>query len=309
VRISPSTTAFAGVGGEGSVDVVSPGGCSAWTAVSNDSWIDVTSGPGGTGNGTVLYTVAPNPDVMPRTGSLTIAGRTHTVEQAGGQSPAISIDDVVVTEGPDARASFTVSLSFASGSAISVQYSTANGTAAEGDFVPAPPTLLTFAPGETDKPVVIEIEDDPLDEDDESFFVELSGADAPIEDAQGAGTILDDDPLPALSIADVSFAERNGLRPVLFRVEIGAESGRTVTVSYAVVAGSATPGTEFRERTGSLTFPPGATRRWILVWTRGDRVDEADEDFFIELGGAVNATIATPRARATIVDDDPTTTP
>ena len=119
------------------------------------------------------------------------------------------------------------------------------------------------------------------------------------------GTIADDDPMPALSIADVSFPERNGLRPVLFRVDLSGESGRTVTVDYAVRAGSATPGTEFRERTGSLSFPPGATRRRILVWTRGDRTDEPDEDFFIELAGAVNAAIATPRARGTIVDDDP----
>jgi hypothetical protein len=287
--------------------VVSPGGCPAWTAVSNDSWIAITSGAGGTGNGTVLYTVAPNPDVAPRAGSLTIAGRAHTVEQAGGHPPAISIDDVIVTEGPGAQASFTVSLSFASTSAISVQYSTESGSASEDDFVPAPPTLLTFDPGETEKSVTIEIEDDALDEDDESVFVNLSGDDAPIEDAQGVGTITDDDPLPALSIADVTFAERNGLRPVLFRVDLSAESGRTVTVDYAVGPGSATPGTEFREKTGRLTFPPGATRRRILVWTRGDRVDEADEDFFIDLAGAVNATIATPRAKGTIVDDDPST--
>jgi glucose/arabinose dehydrogenase len=307
VRISPSTAAFAGDGGGGSVSVVSPGGCSAWTAVSNDPWIDVTSGAGGTGNGTVLYTVAPNPDIPPRTGSLTIAGHILTVEQAGGHPPAISIDDVVVTEGPGARASFTVSLSFASTSAISVQYATARGTATEGDFVPAPPTLLTFDPGETDKSVAIEIEDDALDEDDESFSVNLSGDDAPIEDARGVGTITDDDPVPALSIADVSFAERHGLRPVLFRIDLGTESGRMVTVDYVVGPGSATPGTEFREKAGRLRFPPGTTRRWILVWTRGDRVDEADEDFFVELRGAVNATIATPRARGTIVDDDPST--
>ena len=197
-----------------------------------------------------------------------------------------------------------MSLSFASTSEISVQYATASGTATDGDFVTAA-TLLTFDPGETEKSVAIEIEDDALDEDDESFFVNLSGDDAPIEDAQGVGTIIDDDPMPALSIADVSFPERNGLRPVLFRVDLGAASGRTVTVDYAVRPGSATPGTEVREKTGSLTFPPGATRRRILVWTRGDRIDEADEDFFIELAGAANATIATPRARGTIVDDDP----
>jgi len=306
VRISPTTAGFAGSGGGGSIGVTSPGGCPAWTAVSNDPWITVTSGEGGTGNGTVGYTVAPSPTVTPRTGTLTVAGRTFTVEQGMGHPPTLSIDDVVVTEGPGAQASFTVSLSFANPEPVSVRYSTANGTATENDFVPAPLTTLTFDPGETEKAAAIEIADDLLDEDDETFFVNLSNAsNSDIEDAQGTGTLADDDPLPTLSIADVSFAERNGLRPVLFRVTLSEASGRTVTVDYVVGPGSATPGTEFREKTGSLTFPPGATTRRLLVWTKGDRLDEADEDFVIDLAGARNATIATPRAKGTIVDDDP----
>ena len=306
VRISPTTAAFAGSGGSGSVEVTSPGGCPAWNAVSNDSWITVTGGERGTGNGTVGYTVAPNADVAPRTGTLTVAGRTLTVEQGDGHPPTLAIDDVVVTEGPGAQASFTVSLSFASSLTVSVQYSTATGTATGGDFVSAPPTPLVFDPGETEMTVDIAITDDLLDEDDESFFVRLTEAvNSDLVDGEGAGTITDDDPLPALSIADVRFAERNGLRPVLFSVTLGEASGRTVSVNYVVGPGSATPGTEFREKAGTLTFPPGATRRRLLVWTRGDRLDEADEDFVIDLGRAVNATIATPRARGTIVDDDP----
>jgi hypothetical protein len=50
--------------------------------------------------------------------------------------------------------------------------------------------------------------DDVLDEDDETFFVHLSGATkGAIEDADGQGSILDDDAQPSLSIADASFPE------------------------------------------------------------------------------------------------------
>ena len=52
-----------------------------WTAVSNDSWIIVQSGASGTGPGTVTYRVTNNNGTGPRTGTLTIAGRTFTVVQ------------------------------------------------------------------------------------------------------------------------------------------------------------------------------------------------------------------------------------
>ena len=52
-----------------------------WTAVSNDSWIIVQSGASGTGPGTVTYQVTVNSGTGPRTGTLTIAGRSFTVVQ------------------------------------------------------------------------------------------------------------------------------------------------------------------------------------------------------------------------------------
>jgi hypothetical protein len=72
-------------GGSGSVSVTAGGGC-AWTAVSNASWLHVTSGSPGNGNGTVGYTVDANPG-QPRKGIVTVAGivtaaqRVFTVDQ------------------------------------------------------------------------------------------------------------------------------------------------------------------------------------------------------------------------------------
>jgi hypothetical protein len=47
------------------------------------SWITVTSGSPGIGNGTVNYSVAANTGATSRTGALTIAGKTFTVQQNG----------------------------------------------------------------------------------------------------------------------------------------------------------------------------------------------------------------------------------
>jgi ABC-type histidine transport system ATPase subunit len=55
-------------------------GCS-WTAVSSASWITISSGASGSGNGTVLYTVAANTLRDPRTGTLTVGGQTLSVTQ------------------------------------------------------------------------------------------------------------------------------------------------------------------------------------------------------------------------------------
>jgi len=68
-----------------SLGVGAPAGC-AWTMVSHDSWITITSSPSGTGNGQVVFSVAPNQATNPRTGTLTIPGRTFTVTQAAGAS-------------------------------------------------------------------------------------------------------------------------------------------------------------------------------------------------------------------------------
>jgi len=85
--IDPWGATVGSTGGAGSVAVTSGAGC-PWTAVSNDAWIQVTSGSSGSGAGSVGYSVEAN--VSPaRTGSITIAGQTFVVNQADGCSYAI----------------------------------------------------------------------------------------------------------------------------------------------------------------------------------------------------------------------------
>ena len=80
--INPTSASFAAAGGSASVTVTTSAGCN-WTAASNNSFITVTSGASGSGSGTVTYAVAANTSSLARSGSLTIAGLTHSVSQAG----------------------------------------------------------------------------------------------------------------------------------------------------------------------------------------------------------------------------------
>jgi hypothetical protein len=79
--LSASSAAFGAAGGPGSVDVTTAGGCS-WSVANVPGWITITSGNGGSGNGTVGYSVAAHTNAGSRNATLLIAGRNHTVTQS-----------------------------------------------------------------------------------------------------------------------------------------------------------------------------------------------------------------------------------
>jgi hypothetical protein len=85
---TPPISGFAAGGGTGIISVTTGSGC-AWTAASNDGWITITGGAGGSGNGMVRYSVAANTGSA-RTGTISAAGKIFTVSQAKGCSYSIS---------------------------------------------------------------------------------------------------------------------------------------------------------------------------------------------------------------------------
>jgi len=80
--IFPANEYFSHGGGTGNVSVTTKIGCS-WTAISYESWINITSGSSGSGSGTVYYSVDANSGTTSRTGTIRIAGKTFTVNQGG----------------------------------------------------------------------------------------------------------------------------------------------------------------------------------------------------------------------------------
>lgn len=82
--ISPTSMQAAATGASGSVAVAAAAGCS-WSTTPGPSWITFTGATSGSGNGTVSLSVAANTDAA-RTGTVTIAGQTFTVNQAAGTS-------------------------------------------------------------------------------------------------------------------------------------------------------------------------------------------------------------------------------
>ena len=83
--IAPSSAAFPGSGGNARVRVSATEGAE-WSATGSVAWISFSS-DSGTGNGSVVYAVDPNPTTNARNAVLTIAGKSHSVSQASGDTP------------------------------------------------------------------------------------------------------------------------------------------------------------------------------------------------------------------------------
>ncbi|HEU4977922.1 MAG TPA: Calx-beta domain-containing protein [Solirubrobacteraceae bacterium] len=141
-----------------------------------------------------------NASIATGTGTATIVDDDAPVVT----NPAnLSVGDASVKEGDTGTtpAPFTVTLSAASLSPVTVHYATADGTAhAPADYTATSGTL-TFNPGETSKTIDVPVAGDTLVEGDETFTLNLSSpSNAGISDGSGTGTILDDDAaLPPLS--------------------------------------------------------------------------------------------------------------
>lgn len=223
--------------------------------------------------------------------------------------PQLYISDApTVTEGYTGTrpVTFTVMLSAASTKTVTVAYATSNGNAVAGSDYQATNGTLTFAPGETSKTITVQIIGDRLGESFENFFVNLSSpTNAVISGSEGIGTIIDDD--PRISINDVTLKEgaANKTTTFTFTISLSAAATTNVTVNYATANGTATAGTDYVSKSGTVTFLPGEKSKQITVSVNGDKTKEANETFFVNLSSA-NGGIADAQGLGTILDDDST---
>jgi hypothetical protein len=85
--VAPTTASFPADGGPSQVTVTASAPTCTWTASSGDGWIAIQGTAGGTGSGPLAFTVASHASTTPRTGTLTVAGTTVTINQAAAPPP------------------------------------------------------------------------------------------------------------------------------------------------------------------------------------------------------------------------------
>ena len=292
--------------------VSSQGGCAIFGGV-----VVCTLGtmPGASGASMTIVGVPGAPGVLTNRASISrgepdsVPSNNTATAVTVANYPALSISSASLTEGNTGAtgAVFTVSLFPAFGQTVTVQFTTSNQTALAGSDYAATNGTLTFTAGQTNQSVIVRVNGDLLNEANETFTLHLSNAvNAVLANGVGAGTILNDDALPSLSISDASVAEGNaGATGAVFTVSLSAFSGQTVTVFYSTANGTATAGSDYTAISSTLlTFNPGETNKLLTVSVNGDGTVESNETFFVNLSGAGNALIADSQGLGTILDDD-----
>ena len=235
-------------------------------------------------------------------------------------APTLSIADVSVNEGAG-LVSLQISANPAPTTGVTVDVATSDGTAvAPGDYTAVPATTVTFPAGAAAIPIALPINDDALDELNETFSVTLSNPSAGTLISTTAGsatvTIVDNDPPPsvgmAVTTASVIEGDAGATTPVTLQVNLSSVSGLPVSVDFATADGTATVADgDYVASSGTLTIPAGSTSATISVVVNGDDVIEVDETFTVTLSNAStpsttgSLTITQPTTQVTIVGPEP----
>lgn len=203
-------------------------------------------------------------------------------------------------------------LSEPSDNPVTVHVSSAQGSATPGSDYLQLEEDVSFLPGETEQSVTVSIATDAVKEGNETFYVKLSNAEgAELEgDGKATITILDDDsgnspPTTGIKVGDVKISEGNaGSKSVTATVTLSGSYTNKVTVDYNTVDGTATAGSDYVGKSGTLTFNPGVTTQNVTITIKGETMPESDETFLLSLSNPKGAPIVDGKGVITIANDD-----
>ncbi len=233
-------------------------------------------------------------DGLVDTGRLTIADGTGVGTIANDDGLTVSINDVTQAEGNAGISNFvfTISSTAAASKDIEVTVSTANllEALAGTDYIAVAPQTAVILAGMTSTTLTVGVTGDNLVELDETFEVNLSGAQVDgnavlIADAQGIGTIINDD-VASISIDDVSQVEADaGIVTYTFTISSNATASKDIdfTISTADLVDS-TAGSDYATIVAQSGFiAAGSTSTTVSVSVVGDLIVESDETFAVNL--------------------------
>jgi hypothetical protein len=239
-------------------------------------------------------------------GTAGAVGEATILDDDTGSGPTISIEGDAVVESSNNYLRFVVTLSEASDSPVTVDYSTLLGTAADADLYYASSHsenngTLTFAVGEKTKSIFILTDGDSLDERDETILLRLSNPTG--AQFAGGGTnllsvgyVLDDDgvgPNVALSALDAVVKETGDASTAYeFAIELSQTADAPITFTIGATNGTAVAGKDFELVDTTVTFKAGQTRATVTINVLGDSINEADESFTLKFSPVSGSPIA-----------------
>ncbi|MDM8561960.1 Calx-beta domain-containing protein [Candidatus Marithioploca araucensis] len=242
-------------------------------------------------------------------------GGANNVEANDGCFELSINDPTAITEGDSGSQTinFTVSLSHAATSDVTVNYATADATATVGnnDYTVITATTLTFTAGQTSKTFGVNITGDDTDEiASETFKVNLSSPSSNAQlsatesEIEGIGTITDDDnpPTVTLGISGSSLDENAGVATITATLSNPSYQNVTANIAFS---GTAIAGTDY-SKSDSIVIAAGNTSNTMDITGTNDALDETNETAVVDITTVTNGTEHTTpqQVTATITDDD-----
>ncbi len=215
--------------------------------------------------------------------------------------PTVSISDARASESAG-KLEFALAFNKSVQGAVSVDFSTSDGTAKSGEDYTATSKTVEFAAGETSKTVAVPVADDDMVEFDETLKASLSNpTGATILDGEGTGTIVNDD-LPLLTVRGSSAPEGEMLE---YALTLSAPVSKSVSVfcrsRYNPIPALQNPrayrlakrGEDYVYHAGEdIVFAPGETAKTYRVQTLEDQTDEPEEAVIMSCSRLNNARFA-----------------
>ena len=249
--------------------------------------------------------------------SATVDNQTVSTPITVSAVPTFTIDNVSHNEGNSGTTAYTFTVAKTGSTALnaSVDYATVNGTAAApSDFTAIPATTLTFLPADTTKQFTVFVNGDTAVEANEAFTAHLSNAvNATISNADGTGTITNDDTDVSVAVSPSSVAEDGTTNLVYTFTRNGVTSG-ALTVNFSV-GGTATFGVDYTQSgavtfgatSGTVTIGAGNTAAAVTIDPTPDLLFEPDETVILTVTAGPGYNVASPStATGTITNDDAT---
>ncbi len=244
--------------------------------------------------------------------SITVIGKpTLTVSPGTGSNSASSNSTI----------SFPVTLTSAATSAVTIDYSTQDGTGPTGalagtDYVGVTSGQLVIPAGSTTGTITITaLPAAQVGEPNKTFSLNLSDPDGEVTLASTTvtGTITNTDFPTVSSFAPATAtvtANPSGTTPYTFNVTLSQASSVPITINYDTSNGTGTAGVDYTAvSNGSLTIPAGQTTGQITIQVMNDTNASGNPTFNVVLTGGTSVTIASPiTATGTILDTQTVTT-
>ena len=246
--------------------------------------------------------------------AVTVNGITNVTANFLPDAPTAYVVDASTIEGKAGTThtmKYKVLLTATRPATTTLNYSTVDATATAGSDYVAKTASIAIGANKTTATILVTVNGDNTVESDETMGLTVNGVNGgyAIGTAQATGTILDDDTTktPAVSVGDAAVVEGNaGTANAVFTVTLSVPRTTVTPVQYETANGTATAGSDYTAKTGTVSIPAGSSMAKISVPVKGDTVAEGTETFSVKVIGTGTSGVATDRDHGTgrIIDDD-----